>query len=67
LNNPGMQDQSGANNYRSKLTEEQVRTIHDSPEVAIVLARRFNVSVGHINNIKREITWRHLWSPDTSS
>jgi HNH endonuclease len=44
----------------SKLTEDNVRYIRGSDETNRALGRRFNVSHGIINNIKKGIDWKHI-------
>lgn len=51
---------SGASNPKAKLTPEQVRTILSSPESGAALGRRFGVSRGTVNDIRRGAKWRHL-------
>lgn len=51
----------GENNGRTKLTEEQVIEIfNDNDTLKTHLAKKFNVDLKTINNIKNKITWKYL-------
>lgn len=51
---------AGAANPKAKLTEEQAREVLSSPETGAALARRFGVTRGAVNDIRRGTKWRHL-------
>jgi hypothetical protein len=45
----------------SKLTEKQVREIRSKPNVKLkILAEEYNVSIGLISLIRRNLVWRHI-------
>ena len=52
----------GADHHRAtaKLTEHQVLEIRGCGETAKIIANRFGVSHGTINDIRRRATWRHI-------
>ena len=51
----------GENNGHATLTEADVRFIHDSDDKLRSLADTYHVSPSHIQRIKTEQAWRHLW------
>ncbi len=56
--------QFGIDASNAKLTEKQVLEIHGSTLVSRVLAKRYKISRSQVQWIKREKTWRHLFTND---
>ena len=54
---PGMR---GEENFGSKLTDTDVRAIRASNERRKVLAMRYNVTIGTIDDIRAKRRWKHL-------
>jgi hypothetical protein len=50
----------GRNNFKSKLTEEEVLEIHASTSSQASLAKHYKVSQATINHIKKGRTWKWL-------
>jgi hypothetical protein len=50
----------GSECAQSKLAEEQVLEIRETPGALQTLATKYNVSKTAISNIKRRLSWRHL-------
>ncbi len=50
----------GEKHGRTKLTEKQVLEIRASKEKLRILAKRYNVGIAAISNIKTRRTWQHI-------
>ncbi len=50
----------GEKNHSVKLTEEQVLEIRASKELLRILAKRYNMSITTIHEIKTRKTWKHI-------
>lgn len=51
----------GSCNGMSKLTEDQVRSIHKDGRRRSEISKEFGVSMSVISNIKNHRVWKHLW------
>ena len=50
----------GYNNPNNKLTEEQILQIFYSTDIYTQIAKKYNISKGHIYRIKNKLRWKHL-------
>jgi len=50
----------GTENFRAKLTEQEVREVYLSDENQLKLALKYGVSQSTVNHIKRKRTWAWL-------
>jgi hypothetical protein len=57
---PNYHGNKGPSNGKARLTEDQVLEILFSPDSGASLARRFGVSSGAVNDIRKGRTWVHL-------
>ena len=53
-------DRSGAHNGRSKITEEDVRHIRNSPLSGAILGKQYGVHQVTIDRIKTRVLWSHI-------
>lgn len=57
----------GMKSWSAKLTELDVRSIHLSPDTGLALAKQYGVSTATISEIRRGITWPHIYEEITGS
>lgn len=50
----------GVHHYKSALTEQDVRTIRESPQNYAELSAKYGISRGGIHNIKSRRSWKHI-------
>lgn len=52
---------AGGKNGNAKLTEADVRAIHDSTGPRKSIAERYGISASLVSHIRTERSWKHLW------